>query len=392
MQKFQLLISKLHICLLFLMFFCVTLNAQNLKEVDTLTNNVISKVYIEEIDNKNSDSIKRESSFNAYPYVFYTPESEFAVGAGGIYVFYTDEGKKIKPSKIGFGGYYSTNKQYKISMNSSFYFNDNKLVIQLPVSYGYFVNKYWGIGDETEDYENAPYTITTFAGTIKLQIPPLLFSSDRSGLIIDVDHTTIEDKLNNELLLDEDLIGNDGGTAVGFGGDLVWDSRDHLFYPNKGGYQYFSVIFYTGLGDFTYSKFKLDVRHYFKLGQKRDRVLAANVYVESTVGDTPFYALPSMGGKQMRGFFYGRYRDNFYLMSQVEYRQYFSKRWGFVVFGALGNVSEDIVKYDFQTLKYSVGSGIRFLFNKKEKINLRADIGVGKGGNAGIYFGIEEVF
>jgi hypothetical protein len=43
-------------------------------------------------------------------------------------------------------------------------------------------------------------------------------------------------------------------------------------------------------------------------------------------------------------------------------------------------------------MKYSVGAGLRFLFNKEEKVNLRMDIGFGSDGNRGVYFGIEEAF
>ncbi len=94
----------------------------------------------------------------------------------------------------------------------------------------------------------------------------------------------------------------------------------------------------------------------------------------------------------MRGYFYGRYRDNFYGMFQAEYRQYFWKRLGFVAFAGAGNVSHNILEYDFSNLKYSYGAGLRFLFNKKEKVNLRMDIGFGNDGNRGIYFGIQEAF
>ncbi|MCE2613258.1 hypothetical protein LVD13_09765 [Flavobacteriaceae bacterium D16] len=43
-------------------------------------------------------------------------------------------------------------------------------------------------------------------------------------------------------------------------------------------------------------------------------------------------------------------------------------------------------------LKYSFGGGLRYLFNKKENVNLRMDIGIGQDGNTGVYFGIEEAF
>ena len=78
------------------------------------------------IDHPLEDSIiEGRSSINAYPYVFYTPETKFAAGAGGIFIFYTAKDSVVLPSKLGFGGYYSTNKQYKISMNPVFYFFEN---------------------------------------------------------------------------------------------------------------------------------------------------------------------------------------------------------------------------------------------------------------------------
>ena len=80
------------------------------------------------------------------------------------------------------------------------------------------------------------------------------------------------------------------------------------------------------------------------------------------------------------------------MMLQLEYRQYFWKSFGFVVFGGAGNVAKELTAYDFSTMKYSFGGGLRYLFNKKQKINLRMDVGFGLDGNMGIYFGIEEAF
>ena len=39
-----------------------------------------------------------------------------------------------------------------------------------------------------------------------------------------------------------------------------------------------------------------------------------------------------------RWYFYGRYRDFKYATTQVEYRQYFWQRFGFVVFAGIGDV------------------------------------------------------
>ena len=79
-------------------------------------------------------------------------------------------------------------------------------------------------------------------------------------------------------------------------------------------------------------------------------------------------------------------------MLQAEYRQYFYRKWGVVAFAGAGNVSNTILEYDISSMKYSYGLGLRFLFNEKQKINLRMDIGFGSDGSRGIYFGIQEAF
>lgn len=371
--------------------------------IDSLSTNVLQSVYNEEpdhISNEESDSTKR-FTLNAYPYVFYTPETKLAGGAGGILIFYTKKSRlfhekenmeKLNPSKIGFGGYYSTNNQYKISIDPKFYFFHNKIYFELPTSYGFFVNKYWGIGDDTPDREdNAAYSQQSFTTAFSIQIPPLLFMADRTGLILAYENIEIVDKMENELLLNDSLPGANSARQYGLGTDLVWDTRDNIFFPNSGSYQYFKLMFYPGMSDFVYTSLELDAKGFWSFAP--DHVIALNMYVQSMLGDIPFYNLPSVGGpKRLRGYFYGRYRDNFYGMMQAEYRQYFWKRFGFVVFAGAGNVSHNILEYDFSNLKYSYGTGLRFLFNKKEKVNLRMDIGFGNDGNRGIYFGIQEAF
>jgi hypothetical protein len=114
--------------------------------------------------------------------------------------------------------------------------------------------------------------------------------------------------------------------------------------------------------------------------------------MSGTTGDVPFYKLPALGGKRMRGYFNGRYRDNFYMVMQLEYRQMVWWRLGFAVFGGVGNVAEEMIDFSFKNIKYNFGAGLRLMFNEAEKVNLRVDFGMGSGGNAGLYFGIEEAF
>lgn len=337
------------------------------------------------------DSTKKTSSFNAYPYVYYTPETSLAFGAGGIFVFYTGDSPELKPSKLGFGLMYSISKQYRIGLNPKFYFFDSKLYIETPLSYGYSIDKFYGIGPDTEETGTEKFTKKYFTASLTIQVPPVIFAADRTGIILDYEHTDITDKMENELLLNDEVTGSNGGHTFGVGGDLVWDSRDNIFFPNTGGYQYFKVVVYPEIDISSFSFMELDVRQFFAF--RPDIVIGGNFYVASTTGDAPFYRLPALGGqKRMRGYFMGRYRDNFFMMLQTEFRHMFAKRFGYVVFGGVGNVSNSMMEYGFNNIKYSFGAGLRFRFNQKEKVNLRMDIGIGPHKNRGIYFGIEEAF
>jgi outer membrane protein assembly factor BamA len=348
-------------------------------------------IIVETIYADSDSTVDRSLSFNGYPYAFYTPETELAFGAGGILIFYTSDHIDMLPSKVGFGGYYSTNGQYSIGINPVLYFSKNRIYIEFPFKFGHFIDKFWGIGDNTVDTGNEQYTVNSFSATFTFQVPPLMFSADRTGFIFDYNYTEIEDKQNNIYLIDNEVTGSNGGTVYGFGTDLVWDTRDNLFFPNSGGYEYFKVVIYPELGDFVFYTFEIDVRHYNSFSP--DHVIASNFYFAQALGDVPFYKLPALGGQNReRGYFYGRYRDKNYMTLQLEYRQYFWWRFGFVVFAGTGNVAPELTKFTFNDLKYSYGFGLRFLFNKEEKVNLRVDLGFGIDGNSGIYFGIEEAF
>ncbi len=341
---------------------------------------------------RRQDSVPdKKINFSGYPYAFYTPETQAAIGGGGIFLFYTNLNEKLRPSKIGFGAHYTTNKQYKFSLNSSIYFNENNLVVQVPVSFGYTLDKFWGIGNDTPENGTEPYFRQDFDIELEVQIPPLLFFADRTGFLLEFSDTDIVDTQENVFLNTGSVIGFEGGRLFGVGFDLIWDRRDNLFYPTEGHFQFIKFVVYPEPSDFIYTSFELDVRYFKKLF--KGQVLASNLYLNSVSSGAPFYRLPALGGQnRMRGYFQGRYRDRNYIAFQMEYRQYVTPKLGFVAFGGVGDVGNEITDLSLRELKYSFGGGLRYLFNKKENVNLRMDIGIGQDGNTGIYFGIEEAF
>jgi outer membrane protein assembly factor BamA len=345
------------------------------------------------IAQEEADSTKAyDMDLNAYPYAFYTPETQLAIGAGGILTFYTKKESKLNPSKVTFSGFYSTVKTYELFLVSEIYFLRNKMATKIDLRYSHKVDRFFGIGNDTPDLGNEEYVLDNTGGTIDFQIPPFLMLTTRSGLIYEYRNYKIVDTKENPYLTDTNIPGINGGAVSGLGLVWVWDNRDNVFFPNSGAYTELKSIFYTkDLGsDYTYNWFEFNARRYWAFHP--DHVLAVQMYYSRTDGIPPFYKLPALGGSSiMRGYFEGRYRDANYLAVQTEYRQYFWGRFGFVAFIGFGDVSRQVTSFELRHLKTSYGAGLRFLFNKEQKINLRADIGLGPG-TSGVYFGIEEAF
>lgn len=331
---------------------------------------------------------------NAYPYVYYTPETEVALGVGGIITFYTAEDRILRPSKAVLNGYYSTKKQYKISLAPQVYFLKNRYFFSANLDYGYYVDKFWGVGRDTPEIDNEQFISSGWGAEVQFHVPPILqkIGFDKLGFIYDYYNSTIRDKQSNPYLLDPTTRGNSGGISSGLG--LLWliDSRDNIFFPESGGYHRFKVIYYQQelASDFDFNRYELDLRRYLVL--RPNLVLAAQILGSQVGGYAPFYELSALGGGQiMRGYYYGRFREKLYLASQIELRTFFWKRLGGVAFAGMGNVDDAVSGLTLRQTRFSFGGGLRFKFNQAEKVNIRMDIGFGRG-TSGIYFGMEEAF
>ena len=77
---------------------------------------------------------------------------------------------------------------------------------------------------------------------------------------------------------------------------------------------------------------------------------------------------------------------------QVEDRIHLINRLGMVLFAAAGRVGSQVNDvFSFDGMRPSLGTGIRYAIDKKEKLNFRFDLGFGEHSN-GFYFYITEAF
>ncbi len=326
-----------------------------------------------------NDSIQvdKNGSWFGLPLVFFSPETDWAFGAAGVYNWRIKKGEEANdPSQLQLGFAYTLNKQFLayLPFQLNWKNNTNRLYGELGYyKYSYF---FFGIGNDQIDTEGELFGVDYPRIRINAlrKIKPNLYV----GLQYAMDWSTITFTEENGLLESNNTIGVEGGPISGLGLVANYDSRDFLFNPTKGwfvetGFTPFSKVFGS---DYEYTKLRIDAAYYKSFGK---HTLAFNAIGEFNNGDAPFNQMALMGGnKRQRGFYEGRYRDNQMLVFQAEYRLPLFWKLGMVVFGGVGQVAPDINGFDLSGFKYTVGTGLRVMLLKEDRINLRVDVGWGQ--------------
>lgn len=327
-----------------------------------------------------------------YPYAFYTPETSFAFGVGGIVSFRTGPDSVLRPSNVLLSAYYTSNRQYKMTVGHNLYASANRIAADLDASFGRFIDKFYGTGAAAPDTGKPEYLLEllAFEGSVTRRIGAE--SGLSVGAVLRIQRQNNVDKQENGFLRGDSVLGSSGGWVGGIGANVVWDTRDNVFSPTRGGFSDVRGVVYGSAlgGEFTFTQIVADLRGYRPLGT--GRVLAGQLYGAFSGGEPPYFMLPKLGGgSRMRGYFEGRYRDRHYVMGQVEYRMHLFGRFGGVGFAGVGTVAPTVSQLSFRDLHASYGLGLRYLFDRRERINIRADLGFGPG-TSGVYFAIEEAF
>ncbi|MEJ2104104.1 MAG: BamA/TamA family outer membrane protein [Ignavibacteriaceae bacterium] len=328
----------------------------------------------------------------AYPFAFYSPETSLAFGGGGVVYFKLANRPQAKSSSVTPSFYFTINGQYDFTVTPEVYLSEDNLKIWSKINYASIFDRYYGIGNNTEEIENDKYLQHNFQVQLKI-LPKLFYEELNIGINYEIRKMTVADNKGNSLLNDSTLVGNKGGFTSGLGLAFSWDSRDNNFFPSQGGfYELYTTNFSKFIGsDFVYNKTVIDLRHYFNL--TLDHVLALQAYLLAENNSPPFYDLGLLGGStMMRGYINGRYRDKTYYTFQTEYRipQLFWK-FGLILFAGFGDVAPSISKIEISNVKPTYGFGIRFRLDELQKVEVRMDIGFGKGTN-GLYFDINQAF
>ena len=336
-----------------------------------------------------ADSIDNKSFFAGYPLVFFTPETRLGFGAAAVYTHFPGKLKSKRPSQYQVGGAYTLNKQIFIFSFFNVFLEEDKHNIFGEIAYYDYFYQYFGIGNNTSFADEEIYA----ANFPRVQINYLRkWKKDLFfGAYYHFDFYNISNVADGGLLDNSDIIGKEGSIISRPGLLFRHDTRDNIFYPTKGQFLTIDIAGNTKtLGaSSSYMGLSLDISRYFSYNRQ---IFAFNTWIARQFGDVPFQELlPLGGGKKARGIIKGRYRDTNLMVLQGEYRFPIWKRFLGAAFVSYGNVGSSLQDLFSEKWKLNYGAGLRFLLDKENGTNLRADVAFGSA-EMNIYLTVNEAF
>lgn len=352
-----------------------------------------------------ADSVKKPVSLFPFPVVYYTPETRFAYGVvlSATFRFKRDyqfvrsdsarsrvvlpEADRPRPSNIQIIGAYTQNKQVLLYVPFQVFYDRNRYYFYGEAGYYRYSYNFYGLGQREVPSENYGVNYPRIRLNALRRIRPHLYA----GLRYEFENYDITNVKRDGLLATGTVPGGLGGRMAGAGVGLFYDTRDNIFFPTQGIVADFSYLGHGSVvgSEFRYNRYVADVSTYYKLNRRA--IVALNYFVSITGGSAPFSALSLLGGgRRMRGYYEGRYRDDNTALIQAETRINVWKRLTVVVFGSIGVLGDRQRLYRFDDPKAAYGAGLRFRINN-DGLNLRADYGLGNQ-STGLYLTIGEAF
>jgi len=321
------------------------------------------------------------------PVIFSSPEVGVAFGGFGVMSFEAESGDTLTPtSQIQLGAVYTTENQLLLYAPFEIYSSRRRWTLRGELGYYIYSYLYFGEGDNTvvdgEIYE------LTFP-RVRIDGLRALSANLYGGLQYDFDKLNIT-KLDQEGLLIQGVRGAEGGVISGIGPIAEYDTRDNVYSARAGVFASVRAALFDRafLSDYNYRSLEVDLRCFKTYGEL---TLGVQGNFESNSAEVPFTRLSLVGGgKTMRGYYRGRYRDQKLWQTQAEIRRKVKGRFGAAAFLGVAETFEK--NMDFRGLNWGGGIGVRFALIPARRINLRLDYAEGEGDSSGFYFTIGEAF
>lgn len=337
----------------------------------------------------------REKGLVPIPLLYYTPDTRFAYGLSLAYYFKMKSKTDTTSTRLSYIqglADYTQNRQLDLWSYWYIFLRDEKWILKGETRYRNFPDRFYGIGNTTadSDVELFEYNLVSIKKLVMRKVAPNTY------LGCDFNFAYLyRFRLDGEgQLANGNITGSRGGRNSGFGGVFLIDTRDNVANATKGKFFELSSYFYGGYagGNFRYTNVLATYNRYWRLPWGRNHFLASNSFANLNFGRPPFIFLSAAGNEDiLRGYPRNRYRDMRFMGTQLEYRLPLFWRIGVVGFAGIGEVFDQTSEISLNYLKFSFGGGLRLMLNRKERVNLRLDYGIGQG-STGFYLGLMEAF
>lgn len=324
------------------------------------------------------------------PVVYYSPETKFGFGALlSANVNFGDSTTTTSYLQSSF--IYTTNKQYEFSNIGRLYTLKNDKIVQYRIYYTYFPEYFYGYQTQTPedfkeliDYNRLWLELKGFKKVSGFLYVGAFARMNKLFHVNAIDDGTFETVSPP---------GYEGYTVAGLAPALTADNRDSQVYPTRGSFVELSWMTYPKfMNDYSFSNLRLDARWYKAMKMLRDDAVALQFFANLNAGTVPYRDMADIGGSNtMRGYYTGYYRYKNLYATQVEYRFMVHKYIGFAAWTGFALVSEKWYEPFAHSLKPNAGIGLRLRINQTDKLNLRADFGVGRN-QSGLYLDAAEAY
>ncbi|MBR5576300.1 MAG: BamA/TamA family outer membrane protein [Bacteroidaceae bacterium] len=365
--------------------------------------------------NKRRSDVSYDGGFVFGP--AYNINTGFAIG-GGYSALYSFDKNDPKLQKSIVNGFFQASVKgiVAIGVEGHNFLKGDKQRFNYEFSFTHYPSAFWGIGCDTSldnFYANrmvsSKQLLLKLEGDYTWRLAKNLYFGPKIDFLYSYLYKTTDILPENEVmgegkyegygnLMDYFLRLPDGSgsqpgsqLALGLGVTLTYDSRDFATNAYKGHYFNLQQLgFAPGINE--YGFLTTDVKYQFYTPLWKKCTLAFQAHGRFNYGNDviPWIRLASTGNQGMgRGYFYGQYRDNNVMETQLEFRQRLIWRLGLVAWVGGINIFHDFKSIDMKQTLPTYGFGVRWEF--KPRVNVRVDWGFTKTGNS-IVFNIGEAF
>lgn len=318
----------------------------------------------------------------------YSTDTKFGIGLVAAGIYRTDrQDTLLPPSNVSLFSDVSSVGFYMLGVRGTHIFPKDRYRLDYTTYFYSFPCKYWGIGYENGNNDANRTKMKRWQAQTQATFMIRMADNLYVGPSLSFDYIRGKNIQPPEIFEGQDLT----TTNVGVGAALVYDTRDVLTNASRGVYLNISQLFrprFLG-NDHVFSTMNIQLDVYRRVW--RGAILAADVRSKMNFGNPPWGMMALLGNSySMRGYYEGRYRDKHKFETQVELRQHVWRRNGIALWAGAGTVFDKFSSIGVHKILPNVGIGYRWEF--KKNVNVRLDYGIGKGGQSGFIFNINEAF